>query len=236
MADSLKEWERAAAPAVRATPEHARGVTAETPRPATRLVELTQTLERTRQYLDEACQEVRRLRIEHDRYHRFRDVSFGGVPCAQFWADFVLWEAVLNERPDCRGIVELGTWEGGFSHYLAAQAAVRGIEFRTYDSVVPTRDIPNFVRADVFAEANDIGDYVMSLEPVILFCDDGNKPRELRTFSGYLFDPRSLVVVHDWMDEVFPDDVPDRLEETFGGFCDEIGSASRVFQLREERA
>ena len=36
---------------------------------------------------------------------------------AQYWVEFILWESLLNER-DYNAIIELGTWEGGFSLYL----------------------------------------------------------------------------------------------------------------------
>lgn len=169
-----------------------------------------------------------------DRWHTFAGVSFGGIACAQYWCDFVLWEAVLNERPQTRGIVELGTWQGGFSLFLAAQARARRIAFSTFDATPPDRHIPGFVRLDVFAEPTVVGARCRQLEPVILFCDNGNKPRELRTFPQYLEHPESLVIVHDWGTEVMPEDVPDTLEEVWGDFCDDLGSLSRIFRLRKE--
>lgn len=162
-----------------------------------------------------------------------KGTSFSGVACAQIWADFVLWESVLNENPDVRGIVEIGTWKGGFSLWLHAQAEARDIFFRTFDAVAPERSIPHFVRCDVFADPDTVGLTIQQCEPVILLCDGGNKPRELRTFPAtYFRDPRSLVVVHDWRTETLPSDVPPILEEVYGDFCDEIGSISRVFRVR----
>src|SRR3990172_3485749 len=92
-----------------------------------------------------------------DVFHSFAATSFCGISCAQFWADFILWEALLNTHTQLRAIVELGTWQGGFSLYLAAQARGRGLEFRTYDATPPDRPIPGFVRLDIFAEAEQLG-------------------------------------------------------------------------------
>jgi hypothetical protein len=157
-------------------------------------------------------------------------MSFGGVKAAQILADYWLWEALLNssEKP-LRGIVELGTGEGGFSLYLSAQAEARGMFFRTYDVVRPRNKIPGFVQLDVFAQAEDIGGHLRKYDPLILFCDGGNKARELRTFSLYL-SPDSLIVVHDWGTEITRDDVPDYLTEVHGDLCSEVGSMSRCFR------
>lgn len=164
-----------------------------------------------------------------DALHCYSGVSFAGVPVAQFWAEFAVWEGLLNEKP-YKFIVELGTFKGGFSLYLAAQAHARGMGFRTYDIFRPEHTIPGFVQIDIYAHIEDIGDYLSRHEPLILFCDGGNKPRELRTFATYL-SPESTIVVHDWQKEMFPDDIPDYVEMVHEDYCLKFGSASRVFRV-----
>lgn len=154
--------------------------------------------------------------------------SFCGIPAAQVIQDYFLWEAILNERKDLESIVELGTWKGGFSLYLACQARERGLSFRTYDVAPPDREIPGFVQLDIWAQTDTIGEHLERHTPVILLCDNGNKPREVKTFSRYVTD--GLIVVHDWRTEFMPEDVPDGLEMVYGDFCEELGSMSRVFQ------
>lgn len=157
-------------------------------------------------------------------------MSFGGVPAAQCVQDYYLWEYLLNDNPQLRGIVELGTWEGGFSLYLAAQARCRGISFRTYDIVAPGHEIAGFVQLDIFGEAESIGQYIRGCLPVIVLCDGGNKARELRTFSEYL-DAESRLVVHDWGTEMDPKDVPGNLEMLYGDTFERYRSMSRVFRV-----
>lgn len=157
-------------------------------------------------------------------------MSFGGVPAAQCAQDYYLWEYLLNDNPQTRGIVELGTWEGGFSLYLAEQARLRGLSFRTYDIIAPGREIPGFVQLDIFGQAGAIGEHLRGVSPVICLCDGGNKARELRTFSGYL-DGDSLMVVHDWGTEMDPDDVPSNLEMVYGDLFERFQSMSRVFRV-----
>ena len=166
-----------------------------------------------------------------DRWHSFSGTSFAGVPAAQFWADFVLWESLLNER-DYDSIIELGTFQGGFSLYLASQAEHRGMSFRTYDVHQPDKKIPGFVQIDIFAHAQEIGEHMRKHDPVIVLCDGGNKPRELKTFSRYVT-PQSTLVVHDWGTEMLRSDVPDNVEMVHEDYCVELGSASRVFRVRD---
>lgn len=166
-----------------------------------------------------------------DKFHTFAGVSFGGVGCAQFWCDFLLWEALLNSNPQLRGIVELGTWEGGFSRYLYAQAEARGLTFATFDVIQPEFPPPEFARLDIYRYPEAIAQVAEEMGPVALFCDGGNKPRELKMFPPLMPDG-SIFVVHDWGTETPPTDVPDFLEELYGDYCDEIGSISRVFRMK----
>ncbi len=99
--------------------------------------------------------------------------------------------------------------------------------------MIPERPPPGFERLDVFAEPEKVipQTAIGSWEPLILLCDGGNKPRELKTFTPYLH-PGSLVVVHDWLTEVYPEDVPAGLVEVYGEACEALGSMSRVFEVR----
>ena len=161
-------------------------------------------------------------------------MSFGGIPASQLVQDYYLWEYVLNDNPQLRGIVELGTWEGGFANYLAAQAQCRGLSFRTYDIASPFAIhgnlVPGFRKADIFREAESIGEYLRQEDPVIVLCDGGNKPRELKTFSRFL-GPDSRMVTHDWGTEVTEADVPPNLEMLYGDTFSRYQSMSRVFRV-----
>lgn len=152
--------------------------------------------------------------------------SFGGIPAAQIWADYYLWELLLNEHP-VEQIIEIGTWKGGFAEYLFAQATVRDIKFQTFDVVDPEHFAPNFTQLDVFAVSWVVIEEIKKA-PVALLCDGGNKPREMRIFTKEMPEG-SIVVVHDWLTEAFPEDVPDWLTMIHEDVCEEIGSMSRVF-------
>lgn len=164
-----------------------------------------------------------------DPFHQLKGTTFGGIRATQVWADFLLWERLLNHHRALEAIVELGTGEGGFSHYLAAQARIRGLEFATFDIDTPPRRPPGFGAIDIFAQSERVLGVIHGLEPVALFCDDGNKPRELRIFAAQLKHPDSIVVLHDWGSEVGPLDVPVNLRLIHRAYCESLESMSRVF-------
>lgn len=153
---------------------------------------------------------------------------------AQYFVDLYLWEALLNGNPHLRGVVELGTWQGGMSRYLWSQAQLRDMDFITFDSIIPDSPPPAFVQLDIYRYPEVVAKTAKAMGPIALFCDGGNKPRELALFPP-MMPPSSIFVVHDWGSETLPTDVPPCLEEIYGDFCDEIGSASRVFRMTRER-
>lgn len=165
-----------------------------------------------------------------DSFHDFNTASFGGVTCAQYWVDFMVWEAVLNTNPELKSIIEIGTWQGGFSRYLWAQAELRGMFFATYDSIQPDVEPPCFQRLDVYRFPELVAAGAPD-GPLALFCDGGNKPRELKTFPQ-LMPEGSIILVHDWGTETVRADVPDTLEELYGDYCDEVGSITRIFRVK----
>lgn len=159
--------------------------------------------------------------------------SFGGITAAQYLIDFYLWECILNENPQLKTIIEFGTWRGGFSWYLYSQAKVRNMSFITYDSIIHFKiRPPGFVKRDIFADYEEIG-RLISLGPCAVLCDNGNKPREVKTFAPYLTND-SIMIAHDWNTEFFEEDIPEYMEQIYTDFCDEIGSISRVLRKKVE--
>lgn len=148
----------------------------------------------------------------------------------------MVWELVLNNNPQVEAVVEIGTYQGGFSWYLWAQTQARQMRgFTTVDVIVPDLEPPGFVHLDVWREPQAIGDIVNAYDgaPIALFCDGGNKPRELKTFPP-MCPPGSVFLVHDWGTETLAKDVPEFLEVLYGEFCDSIGSVTRVFKMKED--
>jgi hypothetical protein len=136
--------------------------------------------------------------------------TFLGVNCSQSWADFLLWERLLNAHPELRSLVELGTGEGGFSRYLYLQAEARGLNFSTFDHVrMDGQRVPGFHKLDIFAHPDEV--LARLISPTVLFCDNGDKSQEVNLFAPSL-QPGDLVVVHDWNTEIAASDVPETLK------------------------
>lgn len=149
--------------------------------------------------------------------HVVKGQSFLGCHMAQYWVDLVLWERFLN-RHQLASIVELGTGGCGLSLFLASQAYQRGIEFWTFDRKTSGNlDTPlakllglraHFVPGNLFTGARPkLVELLQGLpRPLLLFCDNGNKPKEFREFVPYLW-VGDYVGVHDWGTEIGEKDV-----------------------------
>lgn len=144
--------------------------------------------------------------------------SFIGIRAAQSLADFQLWEQFLSKTNFAR-IIEIGTYRWGMSLFFWLWCKTKGAEFYTYDvkSFPATRVIRDlgittqFRLADVFTIKEEIGNLIGRSGITIVFCDGGDKPKELRTFSHYL-KQGDFIVVHDWGTEVKRNDVPRTLK------------------------
>ena len=165
--------------------------------------------------------------------------SFGGAPFQQTWYDLPLWEHFLNEYP-CRSIVELGTGQGGMAVFFAMQALARGMKFRTFDreplTAMSTREVLATLGADwhlidIFDRPEIVRAVLREFpHPIVLFCDDGNKPREFQTFAPSLVSG-DLVAVHDWNAEIRAEDIRPALPMILQEECEATNSVTRFFRV-----
>jgi hypothetical protein len=171
--------------------------------------------------------------------------TFCGVPAVQAWQDFMLWERFLNEAKP-KTIIEIGTFEGGFSLYLYFQAYSRNALFYTVDFMnfakFDDETSPLFVNGlksfflhvDVWSDAfqgflqRGISDPLS--HPVVLFCDGGNKPKEMQTFSPRL-SVGDYLAVHDWSHECSDADLEGLpIEKVLQSECESLNSLTRFFK------
>jgi len=111
-----------------------------------------------------------------------------------------------------RYVVELGTHLGGFASFLAEAVRPWGGWVVTVDKVRLPESIglegvhPNlrFWRVDVLDHPVPWITKILSWPDVALYCDDGNKERELELYAPFM-GPRGLVGVHDWGTETRPE-------------------------------
>lgn len=148
--------------------------------------------------------------------------TFLGRVVAQSDTEISFWEHFLSQREFAR-IVEFGTYRGNFSLYLYLYCLQNKKEFYTYDnqdwkSLDKRQHLKNklgfdkhFKLCDIFEIESEIGELISSPGLSIVFCDNGNKPEELKIFSKYL-KSGDIIVSHDWLTEVREKDLPYNLE------------------------
>lgn len=142
--------------------------------------------------------------------------TFFGVDMAQAWSELQLYERILNAHPELKMVIELGTGSGGLSHYLGAQCSHRDIKFMTFDHSEPPAHVPGWHLANVLENALEVASHFHS--PMLLICDDGDKPLEMSLYTPHLL-PHDLLAVHDWGTEVQEADVPDHLIMVYEEWC-----------------
>lgn len=151
--------------------------------------------------------------------------SFMGYEMAQTWDDLQLYEKVLNDRPDLKCIIELGTGQGGLSMFLHAQAQHRRMAFHTFDHLEADLPVPEWLQMDVLADSVRVREFFQ--HPMLLLCDNGNKPLEVKIYAPML-QVGDLLAVHDWETEIYEKDIPGAL---FPVYTQESVSMTRIFQV-----
>lgn len=173
-----------------------------------------------------------------DMFMRDTDnTRFMGVPCQQYHTDFWLWE-LFFEKYKINTFIELGTGRGGTTMFFMMHSIQRSFKFYTFDSSVPYAvadplwtylDISShFCMGDIFNEGKRYVEEAIlrSERPIMLYCDNGDKPREMREFTP-LLSKDDFVSVHDWSHEVRLMDIPESLEMIILYECEVIGSRTR---------
>jgi cephalosporin hydroxylase len=105
-------------------------------------------------------------------------------------------------------VVELGTDRGGFAGWLADLVAPWDGQVFTFDidakfdpALLETFANLTFERADVLARPHPLVVDLVTQDHVLLYCDNGNKQREVELYAP-LLRKGSLLGVHDYNSEI----------------------------------
>jgi len=174
-----------------------------------------------------------------------RNSAFLGHRVLQRWIDFVVWEHVLDERRELKSVIELGTGNGMFSTYLAIQCAARDMQFQTLDHdgnlIVVGSALGlavklgvKFLQADVW-NGMTVKHLINHMpHPLLLFCDDGDKPREFATF-GPMLSSGDMIATHDWTEEFGPENakpIEHLITPYFHAECEAAQSITRFWMIK----
>lgn len=151
--------------------------------------------------------------------------SLYGLTMQQSWQDLVLWEWFLN-RAEAKSVLELGTGSGAFSCFLLTQCLSRGMQFATIDHR-PFQEMALhhqlglkslFFQVDLLkpgAKAQVERIMYGFPRPIVLYCDNGDKPYEVALFHD-LLKTGDYLGVHDFGIEFHDHDlapIQDRIVE-----------------------
>lgn len=169
--------------------------------------------------------------------------SFLGYAIQQYWMDLAIWELFLQGNTIC-SLIELGTGYCGMSTYLFLQCIQRNLQFLTFD-IKPKANLDrplskflglgeHFIETDIFANSDLVKSSIERMpKPLLLFCDNGNKPREFSIFVP-LLSSGDYVVVHDWGSEIRASDVEGfSIEPVMKEECENWKSITRFWRISD---
>jgi hypothetical protein len=150
------------------------------------------------------------------------DQTLFGKRVLQSYEGLVLYERLLTANcSKINWVVEIGTATGALSLYFAVWCRLNNVRFTTIDNGRSKKKYPldyevvttikrlrgRILRGDCFKDSyKSMLVNRMSDSPGFLFCDGGDKPRELSTFAPCTH-PGSIIAVHDWTADITKDHV-----------------------------
>jgi len=146
---------------------------------------------------------------------------FDGFIAEQSALDMDFIAKILKENTDIFMVVELGTGHGGMSLFLGSVICDRGGSFLTIDRLkLMDGGYPlwcqsaqkynvSFLQRDIFAPetVKEVSDFIAGHRAMI-FCDGGDKKREIPLYTG-LLNKGDLLLAHDYRAEFHLRDIPD---------------------------
>jgi hypothetical protein len=126
--------------------------------------------------------------------------------------DLEAWNEFLRDAEPC-AVLELGTASGSFANWLHERVDW----LRTIDIQPPAAHTPGFLQLDVWAQHDVVRDLIAKApRPFVLYCDDGDKKREVETFAPSLR-AGDFLAVHDLGTEIFAANIPPGFVERVAG-------------------
>jgi len=118
----------------------------------------------------------------------------------------MVFNEIFNREQFAR-VIEIGTFHGGLSLFLAFCCLVKNMKFFTFDIRMNGKTAVynkirklggKFEKANVF-QTDKIKQLILAPGRVMLLCDGGNKPKEIRTFAPFL-KQGDVIMGHDYFD------------------------------------
>ena len=115
----------------------------------------------------------------------------------------------IHRHPKINNIIEFGTGCGALTLLFGMAMIQRKGNVYTFDLNKPweswhkaKQGLPvHYTQLDIFEHEKQIKDLLQEGKQTLLFCDNGNKPKEVNVFSKYL-KKGDLIIAHDWNQEI----------------------------------
>jgi hypothetical protein len=143
------------------------------------------------------------------KHGRFLETNPWGIPVAQHWTQVGLLFTLIDEF-NLAGVVEIGLFRGGLADMLMRRRErfpdfqYLGFQKDGEELDVHVRGEPGVIVADCFAKESltMIGTLIASApRPVLVYCDGGDKPREMRQYAPMLR-VNDYLLAHDYPGEI----------------------------------
>lgn len=143
----------------------------------------------------------------------------------------------IIQRMNVSMIIELGTAQGGFTKLL--EDACPDAEIHTFDK--SNQSVKNhkyfgskvkFYKENILVQKKTVMNLLTTQKRKLLYCDNGNKKKEVKIYSGFLH-LGDFIGVHDWGREILYKDVEDYLgnwERIEWSLVEEYGALSRFWR------
>lgn len=155
--------------------------------------------------------------MTNDAWRHTGAVWPAGVPTSLTWYDIGALLHVLNFNPT-RLFVEIGVEHGGLGALIASYGRYTGMIYRGIDITTEylhprVRDYEGHIifQRDAWESAtvDEVRGWMTAIDgPALLFCDGGNKPRELKLYAP-LIRPGDILMGHDYHNEYGDDALQD---------------------------
>jgi len=153
--------------------------------------------------------------VVNDPARKLFKTRFLGTQILQQWSDLQLWDTVFEANTGTKLFLELGTGWGAMSMFFLMECIQIGAKFVTVDqhNAVLAAGSQLARRLDLYShfwQGDMWGDLRYKIDaliddpanhPMILFCDGGNKPKEMQTF-GPMLKPGDIIAHHDFGGEI----------------------------------
>jgi len=137
--------------------------------------------------------------------------TFTGIPMQQTWTAIYALNRFIQNEPDLVRIVDLGSGYGGLTLFFGMCMKNRGGKVLSMDLMnlyFNPVGLVTFRKIDIFTpEAIAlVKKFLKAGGKNLIFCDNGNKPKELDTY-GKLLKGGDFIMAHDYKTEIMEEEV-----------------------------